>query len=146
MKLILTLYLFLLSFSMEAEALTVTTKNASHQFYVEIAKTSLEKANGLMNRTEMAEKNGMIFLWNNPQHLSFWMKNTLIPLDIIFIRKDGTIAKIHKSCEIRSLNSRPSGCPCQAALELNGGSCDKFGIKEGDYVSSESLKSVGIHK
>ena len=112
-----------------------TREGVRHNFNVEIAATPMNIQVGLMYRKSMPKDEGMLFqLGGEPREISFWMKNTLIPLDIIFVAKDGTIVKIHEMTEPKSLTSRPSGSPVTGAVELNGGTAQKLGIRSGDKV------------
>jgi uncharacterized protein len=101
---------------------------------VEVAVTPEEQARGLMFREKLADDAGMLFPYNMPQAVSFWMKNTVIPLDMIFIRKDGTIARIAAETEPYSLEKVASGEPITAVLEIAGGRAAALGIAEDDLV------------
>ncbi|MEP2101579.1 MAG: DUF192 domain-containing protein [Parasphingorhabdus sp.] len=114
--------------------LTVTSGVQTHAFTVELAKTSQEQARGLMFRTELAPDRGMIFPFTQERMASFWMKNTVIPLDIIFIRSNGTIESIAANTTPYSLEPVPSGEPVVAVLELAGGRAAELGISAGDKV------------
>ena len=119
----------------EHDTLSIRKQNGETlPFNVELAITPPQQAQGLMFRTEMAENAGMMFIFNLASPLSFWMKNTLIPLDMLFIGEDGTILHIHKNAVPNDLTSIPSKFPSKAVLELNGSTTDKMGIKEGDVV------------
>ena len=87
-----------------------------------------------MFRRSLAGDRGMIFPYDPPQEVSFWMKNTLIPLDIIFIRSDGTIVRITEAKAL-DLSPLPAGEPISAVLEIRGGRAAELGIKEGDVAS-----------
>ena len=87
-----------------------------------------------MFRRTLAGDRGMIFPYDPPQDVAFWMKNTLIPLDIIFIRSDGTIVRITKA-ESMDLTPLPSGEPIAAVLEIRGGRAGELGISEGDIAT-----------
>jgi hypothetical protein len=100
---------------------------------VEIAKTPAERERGLMNRTSMAENHGMLFIFPNDQHLSFWMKNTDIPLAIAYISQDGTIREIYHM-KPHSLEAIQSDHSVRYALEVNEGEFARFGIKPGDRI------------
>ncbi len=115
--------------------LTVQSGDQTHQFTVEVAETAQEQARGLMFRTELAPDRGMIFPFANDRMASFWMKNTVIPLDIIFIRRDGTVESIAANTIPYSLESVPSGEPVAAVLEIAGGRAAELGIKPDDVVS-----------
>lgn len=101
----------------------------------EVADNPAKRSFGLMNREELGEKEGMIFIFNNEQELSFWMKNTLIPLDIIFINEQKEIISIHKNTEPENVEKRyNSNGKALYAIEVNGGFTDIHGISEGDKI------------
>lgn len=105
-----------------------------HRFKIEMAITPEERSRGLMNREVLASDSGMLFDYGRARYVSFWMKDTLIPLDMFFIRGDGSIARIAKRTIPLSLAAVPSGEPVRAVLELNGGTADRLGIGAGDTV------------
>jgi len=113
--------------------LTITSGSGVHHFTVDVAATPEQQEHGLMFVKHLAGDRGMIFPYDPPQQVAFWMKNTLIPLDIIFIRADGTIARITNA---RALDETPlpSGEPIAAVLEIAGGRAAQLGIGEGDRV------------
>ena len=113
--------------------LTVTTATGPHRFQVEVASTPAEQQKGLMFRTAMGPDEGMIFPNNPPQARSFWMKNTVIPLDIIYIGPDRRVLNIVRG-EPYSTTSLPSAGPVINVLELAAGRSDQLGIKPGDVV------------
>ncbi|MET0373122.1 MAG: DUF192 domain-containing protein [Rhizorhabdus sp.] len=113
-----------------------TAKGVVH-YQVELAVTPQEQARGLMYRTSLADHGGMIFPMKPPRPASFWMKNTYIPLDLIFIRPDGTIARIAPNAVPEKLDPIESGEPVAAVLEIVGGGAEAAGIAEGDRVSWE---------
>ena len=114
--------------------LTIKTSKGERKFRVEIARTSEEQARGMMFRESLPADGGMIFPLIPPRYASFWMKNTLIPLDMIFIRSDGTIERIEPETVPHSLQPSSSGEPVAAVLEIDGGMAAKLGIAEGDTV------------
>lgn len=114
--------------------LTISAAGKTHAFTVELAGTRAEQARGLMFRTELAPDRGMIFPFAKARMASFWMKNTVIPLDIIFIRSNGTIESIAANTTPYSLESVASGEPVSAVLELAGGRAAELGIAPGDIV------------
>ena len=119
------------------EQVTLTIKQQNNRqsvFTVEVARTPEEQARGLMHRQSLAPDRGMIFPYSPPQPVGFWMKNTLIPLDMIFIRQDGTIASIAENTVPLSLEMVPSVEPVVAVLEIAGGRSAQLGIKAGDKV------------
>jgi uncharacterized membrane protein (UPF0127 family) len=114
--------------------LCVTSAAKTHSFTVEAARTSAEQAKGMMFRTELADNAGMIFPFPEPRFASFWMKNTVIPLDIIFVRADGTIESIADNTIPYSTIPVVSGEPVAAVLELRGGLAAELAIVSGDKV------------
>lgn len=114
--------------------LCVTSAAKTHSFTVEAARTSVEQAKGLMFRTELADNAGMIFPFPEPRIASFWMKNTVMPLDIIFVRADGTIESIAANTVPYSTTPVVAGAPVVAVLELRGGLAAELGIVAGDKV------------
>ena len=111
--------------------LSVTSDTGTHRFKVEVAATAAEQQKGMMFRTAMAPDEGMIFPNAVPQIRSFWMKNTVIPLDIIYIGPDRRVLNIITATPY-SLESLPSAGPVINVLELNGGRAVELGIKPGD--------------
>lgn len=120
-------------------AVTIDSGSGSHVFTVETAKTVEEQARGLMYRTDLKPDGGMLF-WPYPpdgaapREANFWMKNTPTPLDIVYIRGDGTIAHIAENTVPFSEDPIPSREPVGAVLELVGGRTSELGISEGDRV------------
>ena len=117
--------------------LSIRTAKITLKFRVEVARTADEQARGLMFRESLPDDGGMIFPMNPPRMASFWMKNTVIPLDMIFIRADGTIARIVGETVPHSLEPVDSGEPVAAVLELAGGKAAALGIADNDVVSWE---------
>jgi uncharacterized membrane protein (UPF0127 family) len=113
--------------------LTIRSARGEHHFTVEIAATLEQQERGLMFRRELGPDRGMIFPYEPPQAVGFWMKNTLIPLDMVFIRADGTIARIATATPL-SLDTVQSGEPVAAVLEIRGGRAAELGVREGDRV------------
>jgi uncharacterized membrane protein (UPF0127 family) len=113
--------------------LTIRSASGEHRFIVEIAASPAEQEQGLMFRRSLAPDRGMIFPYDPPQEVGFWMKNTLIPLDMVFIRADGTIARIAHATPL-SLDTVPSGEPVAAVLEIAGGRAAELAIRAGDRV------------
>lgn len=108
-----------------------------HSFNVEMALTPDQQEIGEMFRTEIPRDGGMLFDWGQPQPTQMWMKNTLIPLDMVFINPDGTIRSIAENTTPRSLAVIDAGGPVRAALELNAGTTAKLGIRVGDKVEQK---------
>lgn len=119
---------------MQQVPLTIRSSGQEHRFTVEVAKTHEEQATGLMNRRSLEPNKGMIFPFEDVRVASFWMKNTLIPLDMIFIRPDGSIANVEANTVPLSLQPVYSVEPVSAVLELAGGRAAELGIKPGDKV------------
>lgn len=113
----------------------ISANGQSHEFKIEIARTDEEKIKGLMFRTKMPEDAGMLFVFDNEEERNFWMRNTLISLDMLFIKADGTIHHIHKNAIPEDLTRISSNGPVQAVLELNGGISDKLNIQAGDKIN-----------
>ncbi len=109
---------------------TITAAGKAHVFHVEVARTDEEQDRGLMFRTSLPEDGGMIFPFKKPRIGNFWMKNTLIPLDMFFIRADGSIDRIAENTIPESLEPVVSGGEVSAVLELAGGTATKLGIDE----------------
>ncbi|MFO0725197.1 MAG: DUF192 domain-containing protein [Myxococcota bacterium] len=114
--------------------ITIATDGGDQTFQAEIADTPDERQLGLMHRTAMREKDGMIFLFPREQPLSFWMRNTLIPLDMVFIKADHTILGIVENATPKTDSPRRVDGNSQFVLELNGGSAKKFGLHAGQMV------------
>ncbi|MEL7542381.1 MAG: DUF192 domain-containing protein [Pseudomonadota bacterium] len=114
--------------------LVIETRDGPHTFRIETARTPGEQARGLMFRRELAEDAGMIFLYARPQPIHMWMKNTYIPLDMLFIAADGKIARIERMTEPFSEETISSGAPVTAILEIPGGRARALKIRRGDLV------------
>ena len=126
--------------AMKVEGLDVLTHHGARHFTVEIADTPARQERGLMFRRHLDAGRGMLFDFHNPQTVSFWMKNTLIPLDIIFIDADGRIEAIAANAKPMSEDLIPSGGPILAVLELRGGRATEIGAEVGDQVREEMVK------
>jgi uncharacterized protein len=114
--------------------LVVDTAEGPARFTVEMATTWPEQETGMMFRTEVAPNAGMLFVFDQVMDQAFWMKNTLIPLDIVFIKQDGKIARIAANAKPLSLDDIPSYEPVKAVLEIGGGRAVQLGMKPGDQV------------
>jgi len=115
--------------------LTIRDGDMTHKFNVEVARTAEEQQQGLMFRTSLPADGGMIFPFEKPRFASFWMKNTLIPLDMIFVRADGSIDRIAENTIPESLEPVASGGEVSAVLELAGGTAARLGIDEDAVVT-----------
>ncbi len=121
------------------DLLTITTpQNTQHVFLVEVARTPDELSQGLMFRQHLSSDKGMLFLFPEPRIEQFWMKNTLVPLDILFIDRDGVIIDIHPMAQPHDLTLITSKTPVLAGLEIAGGQAQERGISVGSRISSSS--------
>ncbi|MGH6882771.1 DUF192 domain-containing protein [Hypericibacter sp.] len=121
--------------ALEQAPLTIDTATGlTLSFHVELARTEAERAQGLMYRDKLAPDAGMLFFYLTDRPVAFWMKNTLIPLDLLFIKRDGTILSIAERAVPLSETTIPSEGPVAAVLELNGGTVSRLGIKPGDRI------------
>ncbi|MDD5586964.1 MAG: DUF192 domain-containing protein [Alphaproteobacteria bacterium] len=112
-------------------------------FNVELAETPEQQRQGLMFRRSLPQDSGMLFLFKSAAPVDFWMKNTLIPLDMIFVREDGAIAKIAARTVPHDLTKISSGEPVSGVLEINGGEAERLGLKPGDKVLYPALGENG---
>lgn len=117
------------------QPLEIATKSGVHVFSVEMATTEEEKQTGLMWRKELPDGKGMLFDFSPEQQISMWMKNTYIPLDMIFIRADGRILRIAENTEPLSTKIISSGGLAKGVLEVIAGTAQKYGIQPGDRVA-----------
>ncbi len=116
-------------------SLKIETKNGPVALDVEIAGTERERERGLMFRRELPENQGMFFLFGGEQQITMWMKNTYIPLDMVFIGDDWRIVHIAHDAEPLSTDIVPSVHPASRVLEIGGGQAGKLGLADGDKVS-----------
>jgi uncharacterized membrane protein (UPF0127 family) len=119
----------------DPHTLEIVSKSGVHVFSVELAITDEDRARGLMFRQELPEGKGMLFDFGRDQEVAMWMKNTLIPLDMMFITAGGRILRIAENTEPMSTRIIPSGGPVRAVLEVIGGTAKKYGIATGDRVA-----------
>lgn len=110
------------------------------RFSVEVADDPAERSQGLMFRETMAKSSGMLFLYERPQHAVFWMKNTLIPLDMIFADATGLVRQVHANAIPHDETGIDGGTEILAILEINGGLAKKLGITEGAVLRHPDLK------
>jgi uncharacterized protein len=122
------------------QRLEITSANGAHVFQVELARTGPEREKGLMFRRYLPKDRGMLFDFGSPEPATMWMENTILPLDMLFIRADGSIARVETHTEPFSRRVIASGEPVLGVLELNSGICDELGIKAGDKVSHPMFK------
>ena len=114
--------------------LTIASASGPHKFTVEVATTPGQMEQGLMFRRSLAADAGMIFDYGVPSLAAMWMKNTLIPLDMLFVDQHGRIINIHERAVPGSLEPIAAAAPARAVIELNGGTAARLGIKPGDRV------------
>ncbi len=123
------------------ETLSIASQGGQRQtFRVEVARNDADRAQGLMFRRSMPADQGMLFDFGRVEPVSMWMQNTYLSLDMLFIRPDGTIARIAANTEPLSTRTIPSGEPVLAVLELNAGTAARLGIKAGDRVEHPVFK------
>ena len=121
--------------AVEQGSLEIVSKNGVHVFAVEIVANDADRAQGLMFRKELPQGRGMLFDFQREQNVAMWMKNTYIPLDMIFIAGDGRIIRIAENTEPLSEKIIVSGGPVRGVLEVIGGTARKLGIGPGDRVA-----------
>ncbi len=114
--------------------LVFKTATGDHSFNIEVMVTNEERALGLMFRRSLPENDGMLFLYDPPQPAMMWMKNTIIPLDMVFISSDARVHRIEQNAEPFSTTLIPSDGDIVGVLELNAGEASKIGLKRGDKV------------
>ncbi|MDP3196845.1 DUF192 domain-containing protein [Tabrizicola sp.] len=110
-------------------------------FAVEVADDGQERAQGLMFRTELASASGMLFVYDSPRRVSFWMKNTLIPLDMVFADPAGTVTRVHSGAVPGDLTPIDGGDGVQFVLEINAGLAEKLGIAPGTVMRHPAIPS-----
>jgi uncharacterized membrane protein (UPF0127 family) len=120
--------------------LIVTAAGTKLKFEVEIASSFEEKARGLMYRDGLAANAGMLFVYAKELRQAMWMKNTMVPLDMLFIRRDGRISHIHERAVPQSLDTISSHGRVLAVLELRGGTASRLGIAKGDRVRHKAFR------
>lgn len=128
--------------AMRLETLKLITARGTHAIDVEVTETPAEKAQGLMFRTRLADTSGMLFFYETPQEITMWMRNTYIPLDMVFIRADGVVHRIEARTEPLSENIVASKGDVTACLELAGGAAERLGLKPGDRVEHRFFKAA----
>ena len=118
----------------ELENLTLVTSSGEHAFKVEVMRTDEQRARGLMFRRHMPAGRGMLFDFKTEQRVMMWMRNTYIPLDMIFITRAGVVVNVAEDTEPMSERTIPSAGPAYAVLEVNAGVARRIGLKAGDQV------------
>jgi uncharacterized membrane protein (UPF0127 family) len=126
----------------DESSLTIYSEEGDHIFNVEVVDTPETRAQGLMYVQELADDAGMLFDFQDERPVSFWMRNTFIPLDMIFIESDGTILNIHVNARPHDTTSIPSSGPVQYVLEIPGGRSTELGIEAGDRVEHARITAA----
>lgn len=126
-----------------ASELFIESSGQRHRFSIEVADTDERRALGLMYRTSMPPDAGMLFDFKQDQPVSMWMRNTRIPLDMLFIARDGRVVNIAQRTVPFSEATIPSSGPVRAVLELNGGTAERLGLKPGDRVIHAMFRNSG---
>ena len=127
----------------KTEPLSIMTSKGAREFQVEVARTDEEQRLGLMFRTSLPQDRGMLFVYDPPQEITMWMRNTRIPLDMVFIAADGRVLRIARETEPYSLDVIASKGTAAAVLEINGGLSQKLGIQPGDQVRHPAFPVAG---
>lgn len=122
------------------DVLNIISGERKISFKIELAISSEERSKGLMHRDKLPLDHGMLFIYPNNQHVTMWMKNTLIPLDMIFIRQNGEIEKIVRMTTPNSLKYISSNNLVKAVLEINGGLSNYLKINKGDKIDYHIFK------
>ncbi len=125
------------------EDLTIRSGEKTHKFTVELALSDDQRMQGLMFRKQMAPDAGMLFDFGESRRVQMWMENTILPLDMVFITRDGTVSSVHANAVPYSQAIIDSGAPVSFVLELNAGRAAALGIKAGDKVLSKQIGNAG---
>lgn len=120
--------------SFDQGVLVIAGGQSCHRFDIYIARTRAQQRRGLMFVRSMPATTGMLFVYRDPAYLSMWMKNTFIPLDMLFVRADGTVASIERDTQPQSLRSIAADEPVRYVVELNAGTTARLGIEPGSKV------------
>ncbi len=123
------------------DQLLIRTATGEHSFTVEVVDTPQGRAQGLMFRQELADDAGMLFDFKESRPVSFWMQNTFIPLDMIFISAEGRVESFHVNARPMDPTSIPSGVPVQFVLEIPGGRSEEIGLAVGDQVEHPRMQA-----
>ena len=123
------------------DSVTLRGEWGKARFSVEVADDTAERAKGLMHRRSLPLSAGMLFIYERPQPLNFWMRNTLIPLDLLFIDERGVVQKIHHSAKPLDETPIPGGDDLLSVLEINGGLSKRLGITEGSEIRHPAFAS-----
>ena len=123
-------------------AVELRNGDAVARFNVEIADTNAERAQGLMNRKKLAASSGMLFIYDAPKRAGFWMKNTLIPLDMIFADETGIVTRVHSNAKPLDQTNIDGGEDVVFVLEINGGLANRLGLVEGSVLRHPAVKQT----
>ena len=123
-----------------ADDLSIVTASGPHHFTVDVMRTRDELERGLMFRRELPADRGMLFDFGAPQRVNMWMKNTYLPLDMVFIAPDGRVVSVKRNAEPLSEDIIPSGGDVLGVLEVNAGTAARIGVKPGDRVVDPMFK------
>lgn len=129
-----------IALAFEESSLSVETSTGSHEFTIEIARTPQEQGLGLMHRRALAPDFAMLFPFSRAREASFWMRDTYVSLDMVFIAEDGVVHRIEHGTEPLSLRSVHSRGPVIAVLEFVAGTADRIGLKPGDRIIHPDLQ------
>ena len=132
----LAIILIFAPFGAVGEEIVLKTRQGDYRITVEIADTPEARSRGLMFRESLADDRGMLFLYPAPREVSMWMKNTLIPLDMLFVGSDGRIVRVARNAQPHSLTTISSGGPVIAVLEIGGGRSAELDVRTGDRLES----------
>lgn len=127
---------------MKRETLVISTRGGKTEIATEIAITPAEQEIGLMFRTSIGDNDGMLFIYNKPQLITMWMHNTYVPLDMVFMTRDGTVSRIEAEAEPLSDRVISSSTAAAAVLELKAGTARRIGLKAGDHIESPALHAA----
>ncbi len=133
--------LFPLAACSDESRLVLHTQKGEYPFTVEVVDTPEKRAEGLMFRQSLAPDAGMLFDFKETREVSFWMRNTFIPLDMVFIAADGKVESIHVNARPHDPTSIPSGAPVQYVLEIPGGRSAEIGLRPGDRAEHPRVKA-----
>lgn len=139
---VLALSLPLVACTADDTQLSIQSETGEHRFTVEVVDTPESRARGLMYVQELADDAGMLFDFKEQRPVSFWMRNTYIPLDMLFIESDGTVLNIHVNARPHDTTGIPSAGPVQFVLEIPGGRSVELGIKAGDQVTHPRITAA----
>lgn len=123
------------------DQLSLQTSTGTYQFIIELADDDAERSRGLMFRQELAANAGMLFDFGNEREVGFWMRNTFIPLDMIFVSEDGIVKNIHARAIPQDPTTIRSGSPVRFVFEIPGGRAEEIGLQVGDVMMHPRVKT-----